>query len=263
MHMLGVNKLLALGIVCLTATTGYAQAGKYPEVNALEHTPENFCTGMQNVVQASKVSVQNAFQTLCPQGAPSELLLKMIDDPYKGGEDTQPYLNMIANNVEGKHVRMHLGFTVSVPGNPVKAVMNVEKFLIKPFASEVFSASFEYTTPKPNDNVADAIIGLNYTTKARTKQVSFDDTVTYTCHVHKMHPDNFDFFVVAAQILGPTAQTQESSMFIGLMRDPKNPDNTLIINVNNSLYKHHGYADRVSGFIKQYWVWYLTNLQKI
>lgn len=263
MRMLGVIKLLALGIVNLYASFAYAQAGKYPVPNVLEHTPQNFCAGMQNVAQTSKVSIQKAFETLCPQGAPSELLLKMIDNPYKGGEDTQPYLNIIANNVEGRNVRMHLGFTVSVPGNAVKGVLNIEKFLLKPFASDVFTAAFEYTTPKPNDNVADAIIGLKYTTKARTRQVSFDDTVTFTCHVHKMHPDNFDFFVVAGQILEPTPQTQESSMFIGLMRDPKNPDNTLIVVINNSLYKHHGFADRVSGFIKQYWVWFLTNLQKI
>lgn len=243
-------------------STLHAQTVPLPQKNDLPIRPESFCSGFTDVIKATPASFHKVIERICPAGIPSETLNKLIANPYRGGSQGSPNFHWIANPVEGRNVRVNFAFSISVPKDVVKAVLADDKTITLPYKSGALNLNTRFIDPPANNGEADATLATEQVAKCRSDRVNFDDTITHKMLLFKMHPNNFDFFVIARILNAPTEQTKESNMLIGYMPDPTSSERTVIFTVVDYLVNNRGYPAEVSNYIESYFLWYMKENYK-
>jgi hypothetical protein len=213
-----------------------------PKKNPLALTPESLCLGFKNMAAITKQNFKEEADQLCPNFLPSATLTELIATPYQGGN--QPVLKVITSTQEGGDVRIMVAYSMSVPKEPVEALLGEEKHVVVPYSRDPLTINASFGPPVRNLGDADTAFSIEQQTKV-VDRVSFEDRSVHDLKLYRLHPNNLDFFAAVRTLREPTLQFKRSVVLRGVMRDPKSPDRTVSVSLLHFLMNGRDNPDRV------------------
>ncbi|WP_141734654.1 hypothetical protein [Oligoflexus tunisiensis] len=218
--------------------------------NELALTPENLCLGFKNVFAITKQSFQEEVNLLCPNMAPSPLLLSLIAAPYQGVGD--PVLTTIANVENADNTTLlTVAYAIRVPKSPAQTLIGEEKHVPVPYSLEPLTVTTRFMDPAPNEGDADTVFTVEQRTVVDAGE-EFDDLSVHDLKLYRMHPNNFDFLAAVRTLRTPSDQFKKAVVVRGVMKDPNDPNSSISVSVLNFLMNSRDEADNVAEVFSQF-----------
>jgi hypothetical protein len=233
-----------------TVDTGPVYSVLAPK-NDLALTPENLCLGFKNVLAKTKQVIQEEVNHLCPNNAPSPMLLNLLAAPYQGVGD--PVLTIIAN-VEDRNADtslLTLAYAIRVPKSPAQTLILEEKHVPVPYSVRPLTVTNRFMDPPTNEGDADSVFTVEQRTVV-TRGEEFDDLSLHDLKLYRMHPNNFDFLAAARTLRTPSDQFKKAVVVRGVMKDPTDATKSISVSVVHFLMNGRDEADNVSEVFLQF-----------
>ena len=203
-----------------------------PKKKEIPINGEGYCTGLEEVKKRTKQDAAFELGQLCNGTQPTELLRKLIANPY-AGNGTPRIIEIQVGPSSPGFVRFNVAFSMKVKKSAVELLRGEEAMLRDPMYANgdgnkdlnVKYAVLDPDLEKPLllEDDSDTAFLISQRDVRATGQRQFDDTSIHLLKLYRMNPDNYDFLTSITSLTKPTGLFNKSIVIRASMTDPDNP----------------------------------------
>ena len=213
-----------------------------PKKKEIPLTGEGYCAGLEEVKKRTKQDAAFELGQLCNGTQPTELLRKLIANPYTGNGTPRIIEIQVGPSSPG-FVRFNVAFSMKVKKSAVELLRGEEAMLRDPSYAKgdgnkdmnVQYAVLDPDLEKPLllEDDSDTAFLISQRDIRASGQRQFDDTSIHLLKLYRMNPDNYDFLTSITSLTKPTGLFNKSIVIRASMTDPDNPSGGISFTLMN------------------------------